>query len=206
MQINSNLVLRRATPNDSAREIAKCIYQTDPYIYPAFCESEDDNDWVSLIEKCLLDEGNLFFFENLFVGELEGRIVAVACIIPCGKKIGFLDKNLIPPPLLAGAEKVEKGYFIPLFEDNQALTSGRNLVNLCVDKDYRSRGIGKALLRYLLILYEEEPFYLDVIANNAVALNLYRSLGFSPLKEYSGFSADENLLPCLHMKREVQKL
>ncbi len=202
MQINSDLILRKATAKDKAEQLARCIYETDAYIYPAICESCDDSRWVELVRKCLAKKGNVFSLENLFVAEREGSVVAIACVLEGSKPYFFLGENEIPPALAEGVATVQKGYFAPLFEDNMALDGGYNLVNLCVDSRYRGQGIGKALLSYLLEKYKGEAFYLDVIADNEIALSLYRSLGFSVLTEYNGFSGDGSVLPCLHMKKE----
>ena len=54
--------------------------------------------------------------------------------------------------------------------------------NLAVHPDYRGRGLGRALLEFVLRLWSElgaSHATLEVRRSNEVAINLYRSLGFT---------------------------
>lgn len=201
MPIYKNPVCRKARASDSVYAIAKCIHQTDSYIYPTICPSYDDEGWVSLIRACLSNNKNVFSIDHFFVAEVDERVLAIACVIPAGKAFTFCEGIEPPAALKEGIQRAEKGYFAPLFEDNMRLV-GYNIVNLCVDSDHRKRGIGKALLSYVIEACAGSDLYLDVIADNFPAIGLYKSLGFEVVESYHGFSGTDEVLPCLHMKRK----
>ena len=54
----TDLILRKATPNDSLEAIARLIYDTDPFIYPALYGGFTE-DFCKLIKACLNDAENL---------------------------------------------------------------------------------------------------------------------------------------------------
>lgn len=56
-----------------------------------------------------------------------------------------------------------------------------HVLNLCVDPDYQGKGIGRILMEYLLSEARNggaTVMLLEVRKSNAVALRLYRNLGF----------------------------
>ena len=65
------IYFRRAEKDDNMEEIAKLIYDTDPYIYPYWFDN-DINKCIEFFRKEMLEEGFIFnykssFRENLFV-------------------------------------------------------------------------------------------------------------------------------------------
>lgn len=59
------------------------------------------------------------------------------------------------------------------------------LHSLYIDQDYRNRGIGKALIHYLLNYYNH-PMTLKCVKENTKALSFYLSLGWVIYKEELG--------------------
>lgn len=99
-------------------------------------------------------------------------------------------------------EKAVEGYFTPLLEESAGL-DGYNVVNLCIDKNLRRKGIGRALLQYCLNDCERKLVYLDVIADNFSAISVYKSLEFKIEKKYEGFSGESEPVICYQMKRSI---
>lgn len=79
------------------------------------------------------------------------------------------------------------------FVSARALFGEAEIFDLCVLRDKRRRGIGRALLRRLLDLLREEgvqEVFLEVRASNEGAQALYRSLGFSSSGSRRRYYAD----------------
>ena len=57
------------------------------------------------------------------------------------------------------------------------------------------------MLGHCLNEYNSKNYYLDVIADNASAIRVYKSLGFVIEKEYWGFSGEKDPILCYQMKK-----
>ena len=71
------------------------------------------------------------------------------------------------------------GYGILLVATNEA-----HILNICVDPQYQSKGIGRIILRHLVahcVLTEIDMAILEVRRSNAAAARLYQSEGFHEL-------------------------
>ena len=189
----NNIVYRKAQKSDSIREIAKLLYLTDPYIYPAASPSFE-GIWCEVIKGCLEDEQDFYYQNNLYVAECEGRIVGVIAAVQNGKAYRFAEFA----PKSAVAQEVWEGYYTPLAEEC-LLLSGQTVVNFCTDPAYRAKGIGKGLFAYYLSLFQGETIYLDVLADNNAAIGLYQSFGFQIVKGYKGFGGGGVGVDCYHM-------
>ena len=57
-----------------------------------------------------------------------------------------------------------------------------DIVNIVVDKDYRRKGIGNSLLKYVINLFDDVTgIMLEVNENNQQAIKLYNKLGFKEI-------------------------
>ena len=189
---------RKANASDDAALIAAYIHLTDPYIYPSICSDPADPNWIAFITECLNTPGNIFHFDHISVAMYQGRIVGIACVIPCGKQLNFAENiqtsNLFQDPCLPALS----GYFSPLIAESKEFT-GYNITNFCVDAQHRGKGVGSALMAHCISEYGDSPIHLDAVADNTAALRLYKNFGFQIETEYNGFSGNGEDLPCYHM-------
>ena len=197
-RINERINVRKSKKSDPVEPIARCLYLTDPYIYPQISGSAEDPLWIDYVTRSFRKSGALFGRENLIVAETEGRIVGVCCLIRGGVRYASMlpEAEICPSPAF---QKVKQGYFDPLILENLSL-AGRNLTNLCVLPAFRGRGVGRAMLDRIIALYGKEDLHLDVLAENAAAIALYEAAGFFVTSGYDGFGID-GTVPCLHMLR-----
>ena len=193
-----------AREDDDIRAIARCLYETDPYIYPYAYADAEDPAWVETVACGFAAKRNVFSRAHLSVALKGDTIVGVLCTLPCGTALTFAED--LPERLREGDafHGVNEGYFKPLIEESLDLC-GYNVSNLCVAAPYRGLGIGEALLEFGVERYGTSPIYLDVIASNTPAVRLYQKLGFAIQKEYLGFSGSDTPLPCYQMLRMPQK-
>jgi ribosomal-protein-alanine N-acetyltransferase len=64
------------------------------------------------------------------------------------------------------------------------------LITIAVDKKWRGKGIGLALMRALfddLLMSPAKKLFLEVAADNVAALRLYGKLGFAKISERKGY-------------------
>ena len=200
MRTCDELTFRRACAEDSVPAIAKYIYLTDPYIYPTICNSPEDSAWVELIHQCMAAEDNLFSTKHLYLALRGEDVVGICCVIPCGKRLRFLEDVRMDGSSPLRLEGAVEGYFRPLLEESAEWT-GYNITNICVDGAIRGQGIGRRLLAYVLSQLGDSEVYLDVLADNANAIRLYEGHGFRIVNAYKGFSGTQEEVPCYHMRR-----
>ena len=174
-------------------DIARLIYQTDPYIYPYWFDNNED-EAVRVLVPLIQEPGFIFYYENFYVAydrELEKILGIVSAIDPT------TDLNYDYTKL----EKVNHNYEFTinnyLKELIKEVTEKKYmyLVNVAVDVEFRSRRIGSRLLKYFIEQMHEvgfEEIGFDCLMHNLRAKNLYHSLGFKEVAEGIGFDGTEH--------------
>jgi ribosomal protein S18 acetylase RimI-like enzyme len=81
------------------------------------------------------------------------------------------DNNIL---LLYKDNNIPLGYIFAKYIDNAYLIDG-----LYVDINYRNRGIASKLLYEIINYINNYDIYINVIKDNIIAFNLYKSIGFS---------------------------
>lgn len=200
-----NFQCRKVLPSDDVSAIARYLHLTDPYIYPKVCKNPIDKNWVEFVGNCMKTENNIFNIQHLSVTLDNNAIVGVICVIPCGIKLCITDGiDNMPEDFINNLNPVINGYFAPLIDESFSYT-GYNITNICVNSDYRNKGLGRLLMAHCIDTYGSETIHLDVIASNKTAINLYQKFGFTISNEYYGYSGDDTELLCYHMIRWPNK-
>lgn len=201
---NGKYIVRQASVNDDISKIAKYIYLTDPYIYPTICDSPQNEQWIAFIQQCFLQPNNVYNCDNVITVTYNEEIIGIACVIPCGKKSVITEGLTVPPQIKDGLRNAVNGYFNPLIEESLFL-SGHNVVNICIDENHRGKKLGSLLLDFCIKKFEPHgDVWLDVIASNIIAIELYKKSGFCVIKEYNGFSGTDAPLPCFQMIKKAR--
>ena len=69
----------------------------------------------------------------------------------------------------------------------QDLIDEIDIIDIVIDDEYRRKGYGKSLMKYIFDLYKGKKFILEVAINNEAAVNLYKSLDFKVINERKGY-------------------
>jgi N-acetylglutamate synthase-like GNAT family acetyltransferase len=194
--------IRNASNSDITR-IARLIYQTDPYIYPAMFQTESDA--VNLISQ-LIQLGNdpMFCLQNLYVAREKQNMAVIGIILwhkgslewhaeelrRLAEKTGIILQNTLL--------KAEDEYFSYYTQNEAAVIS---LINICVDSRYRYSGIGTQMLRSFVQLHRDEPMELYVLADNQAAIACYERNGFATVEECDAFTVTPDKPRCFKMER-----
>lgn len=100
--------------------------------------------------------------------------------------------NELTPVWVAEEKKQVVGYLFGIYEeikDHKSMTDRKTLYidDLCVDKDFRKKGIGRQLYNYAKMVARTNGCY-DITLNvwnlNPGAIAFYEKLGMQPMKVY----------------------
>ena len=61
-----DIILRRARKDDNMEDIAKLLYDTDPYIYP-YWFNNDIEEAANVIAPRMYEDGFIFNYENCYI-------------------------------------------------------------------------------------------------------------------------------------------
>lgn len=184
--------LRRAKRTDNLEEIAKLIYQTDPYIYP-FWFKNGVEEAQEVLPKYIVQPGFIYNYENMYVAhdKTNGHIVGLVCAIDYTTNFDFDYTELasISPEYAF----IVKNY-IKVLIDEVLENKSMYIVICCVDKEFRSKRIGTVMLGNFVKLMEKagyDTIEFDCLLHNVRAKNLYHSLGFKEMYTGIGFNGTE---------------
>lgn len=188
-----DVILRRARINDNLEEIARLIYQTDPYIYPFWFQNDIERavrDLVPLIKE----PGFLFYYENFYVAyDINSqKIIGIVGAIDPTTNLDYDYEKL--RAVNEYYDFTIEHYFKELIKEVEEKRY-MYITNVCVDESCRSRRIGSRLLKYFIEQMHEAGFDeigFDCLMHNLRAKNLYHSLGFKEVAEGIGFDGTSN--------------
>lgn len=179
--------------DDNKEEIALCLYETDPFIYPqAF--GDDREKAVKAISRIIGMDGSLFDYSNLYVARYNKQICGVCCIHDkdaewktedIQKRIG--DHVMDVEQSAEGFKEVSDKYFLKIV--NQKLPDDEaEFVAVCVEEGFRAKGIGKEMLQNLLKeeRLKNKTVRLTALADNEKAIGVYKAVGFESEKDEWG--------------------
>ncbi len=183
--------------------IARLIYDTDPYIYPAMCSTAE----AEKILPCLLSAGtdSMFCKQNLFIARLDGIVVGV--ILWHSGPLVWEHKAFIEACNSQGIriaptfEQVAREY---LSTYNQP-TADISIINICVESSVRGKGVGTEMMKAFIARHEGESMELVTLTENTIAIDLYKRSGFEILREEDGFSIENPKPRCYTMSRMAHK-
>ena len=168
----SGVNIRKCNSKDNFFEIADLIYDTDPYIYPAAFRSKSR---ARHIMKNLMSEKCIFNRNNIRVAVKDGLICGIALVVA--------DKNFSNSPNYFNESKNDKVY----------------IACVCVNRKYRGKGVGEALIRSVLEEFSTSTIVLDVLEDNRNAIELYKKCGFQEYEHDYGYSQYKKKPMCFRM-------
>lgn len=193
INVDKNIVIRKANQNDDLERISELIYNVDPYIYPYWFENLENCKKV--LPKLILEDNFIFNIETIYIAinSDNNEIVGLSSIV---------DKYSISEydyeKLSSNNDKIKytiENYIKPMIEDVK-IKNIATITNMCVKKEYRNMHIGYKLLKtvideYMNINNDVEYIEFEVLANNPSAIKLYKNLGFVQISDIEeGFNGN----------------
>ena len=188
-----DIVLRRARDDDNMADIARLIYQTDPYIYP-FWFHDDEEEAVRVLVPLLQEPGFIFYYENFYVA-YDRYLNKILGIVSAIDPTTDLDYDYSMLEMVNHQYEFTVNHYLKELIKEVTEKKYMYLVNVAVDVHYRSRRIGSRLLKYFIEQMHEvgfEEIGFDCLMHNLRAKNLYHSLGFKEVAEGIGFDGTEH--------------
>ena len=187
-----DIILRRAKKDDNMEDIAKLIYQTDPYIYPYWFNDNLDEAIKVLVPE-IKTPGFIYNYENCYVAyDLEAKkIVGLVCAIDPTTDLNYDYSRLRS---VNDKYKFTIDNYVKAIVDEVIEKKYMYLVNVSVDVEYRSHRIGSRMLEYFIEQMHAAGFDeigFDCLMHNLRAKNLYHSLGFKEVSEGFGFDGTD---------------
>lgn len=171
--IDSDYKVRKATSED-VKSVAEILYGTDPYIYPtAFKNAKEAGEQMSRI---MLVVGSAYHFSNIKVAvDSKGNIMGAVCYY--NNSVYNIDYSSTLNKSDDKTKHVCKNYFSKLasYADSEDTIY---IVAICTAGKHRDKGIGKMLLKSVLVENHDKTVKLDVLCDNTKAIKLYEEYGF----------------------------
>ena len=188
---STEVTVRALKATDDLKQVAKLIYETDPYIYPNWFD--DKSDGIKVISEMLLLP-TLYNIENVTVavdrnGFIAGMAVAKETPFVEEKESIALAFQRAGVKMDERTEQVYKDYYAKMGDAND----GYYLANLAVDENHRKKGVASALLKE--ITKNKEKCTLECVVANSGSWRLYLRHGFRVEYEYPGVHG----IPCYKM-------
>lgn len=197
-----NVIISKASEEDNFDDIAECIYDTDPYIYPA-AFGEDKTEAIKAIKKIIDQKDSIFDLENIVVAKYNKHIIGVC--VSYSKSVQWKTRELYKLVEKSLSKDNNFKYVSDnYFEKELEVKAGEAyILALCISKTLRGRGVSDILLDYVLNNYQGKIVSLEVLKTNTSAIELYKKHGFKKMGNAKpGFSMDENKPECFVMVRE----
>ena len=186
--------IRPLSEGDDFSLVARFIYRSDDYIYPAWFGSEEIG--ARVIAE-MIRRPTVYRKEHIKVAVSAGKIVGM--IVSCASPLEMTESDLEAAFFAAGVpcdlrtHETFEDYYKEMCEER----AGYYVANIFVEEGSRRHGVAAALLAAAV---EGKPLcFLECVKENFGALDLYRKLGFLIEKEYLGACA----VPCYKMVRSV---
>lgn len=174
--VDSPIQIRHMQDSDSKKVVARLIYGTDPYIYPAAFGSMRGAEKALPLLMC---DHHLFAQNNIVVAEVHKKIVGIAVVLDTPfQQFIDVEQTLAACPALPDSFRHTcihyfNGINAHLVEENTVY-----IMCLSVDRKFRKQRIGEILLKHIIHAYPDRKIKLHVLHDNESAVALYKKYGF----------------------------
>lgn len=170
------MFIRRAEQADAPIIVKHLLLAMEEIVFQ-FIHSTSKDEAAFFLEGLVTTKNNQYSYENCWVVEYEGKVVATALIYD-GSELITLRKPV--------ARRIKKLYGLEFCPENETQAGEYYLDCLAVDADFQGKGIGKFLISYLIEEYnliKHQNIGLLVELENQHAKKLYLNMGFQVVGE-----------------------
>lgn len=187
----SNVSIRTLTLNDDLQQVAKLIYKTDDFIYPALLG--DLESGAKLLAEIIKHNSTLISCDNILVVDYQGQIIGILLALLGSSEWDLQILEKLPSDttyIIPESWEYTSREYMDKLKDYQK----NNLIyisNVSVDEKYRNLGLGRKLIQYIIDTYgHSKALALHVLTDNQAAIHLYESCAFKIKDQMCGFSLD----------------
>lgn len=192
----NQIIFRKADINDNFYEMARLLYETDPYIYPFWKPSA--KEFAEFMAPWINTDGFIFSFRNFYIAhEKDYRFPLAIMVIMDNRSHCELDyRTFVKRTNTPETDFVVEHYLKKIIDSVQS--SPDNVaygIALSVNPAVRGRNIGSRLFEKCLNSlkhHDIDTLYFDCLMSNRVARTLYEKRGFENIGEGIGFDGTLN--------------
>lgn len=188
-----DVLVRQMQDGDDLTQVAKLIYETDPYVYPNWFDCIEDGIKVlrEMIELPTVYSKKYITVAQASDGTIAGIVVARQTPFVEEEENLHLAFQRAGVPCDHRTAEVFAAYYAKMGSEED----GYYIANVAVDPAYRNRGIACAMLKQ--VMQNHAHCALECVIANPGAWRTYQRLGFNILCEYPGVHD----IPCYKMER-----
>jgi len=195
--VQYSMEIRFANNEDDKRDLARLIYQVDPYIYPYWFNDNQD-DGILVLTQLLNDVESIFYFKNCIIAKENDQIVGIFSFIPPNAKLN-LDYSKYDVDFRS--HHVIQNYIVDVIQN--LVKDDVCVVGLFVDPKYRRRNIATKMFCFLFDNIKSKTCTLEVLADNNAAIELYNKFSFEISKTYYGYNGYKRRKPLCHIMTRI---
>ena len=165
------MIIRKSLSSDS-ETVTSCLFLAMQEILYKFIGEDDSRKAFAFMRYLVENEGNQYSWENCWVVEEEGRVVAAVNIYD-GAKLHALRKPVL--------DYIQSQFDLRINPEDETQAGEFYIDSLGVQPPYRCNGIATRLLKVIIdeyVIRQNQTLGLLVEENNADAMRLYLRLGF----------------------------
>lgn len=170
------MIIRKATTEDTASIVKYLLLAMEDIVYE-FIGEKNKVKAEAFMSYCVEHENNQYSFQNCWVVEENGGIIA-AVVVYDGGSLHELRKPV--------KEYISKNYETPFNPEDETQAGEFYIDSLGVDLNQQGKGIGSKLLQFLIneyVVQKKQKLGLLVDKENPGAKKLYLKLGFQVVGE-----------------------
>lgn len=196
INMKDTIIFRKADSHDNFHEMARLLYQTDPYIYPYWKKGE--GAFATFLEPWMNVEGFIFSYRNFYIAhEVRDRFpLAIAVVLDNKSCRGFNHDILAERAKDPHTDFIIEHYLRDIVDAVQALPDEVAYgVALCVNPRVRGRHLGFGLFTHCISILKHrgiDTLCFDCLKDNVKARALYDKCGFTEVDEGIGFDGTLN--------------
>ncbi len=168
------MIIRKATQKDSAFISSYLLLAMEDIVYK-FIGEKDYHKANTFLSYFAVREHNQYSYQNCWVAEIEGEIVAAANVYD-----GAMLEELRRPIVRYLKTQLNRDFY----PEDETQAGEYYIDTLSVNFNQQGKGIGSKMLQFLIEKYVNKQHYilgLLVDEENPAAKKLYLKLGFRPV-------------------------
>lgn len=177
---------RKVLSSDSIKEIFELVYDGDPVIYH---DLFGDFDTGLKVYGILFEDPKSIFYKSFYRVTIsdDGKIIGVCTHY--GKNLRW-NPDVVKSAFMVAGVKIPESfysvtqYFIKTYNYSHLQVAA---CNVCVRKEFRSKGVGSYMISKLLEEVGNQDIQLTVLKDNIPAIKLYEKFGFKIIEEFPDY-------------------
>lgn len=191
---NPTIAFRKATSDDNFFEMARLLYESDPFIFPYW--AKDEAAFAHFLESWMNADGFIFSFRNFFIAHQQYYRYPVAIMVTVDNRTQSCFNYDALRQQSQQSAVITDQYLGKIVNTCSSLPDDVAYgVALCVAPALRGRGIGSGLFESTIRKLKKRginTLYFDCLEENYLARKMYEKHGCELVSSGIGFDGTTN--------------